>query len=41
MNRPQPLARVYDAVVAADKTGDYESVQAAIDAAPKNRTTPY
>ncbi|WP_302546031.1 pectinesterase family protein, partial [Coprobacter fastidiosus] len=41
MNRPQPIARVFDAVVAADKTGDYESVQAAIDAAPKNRTTPY
>lgn len=41
MNRPQPIARVFDAVVAADKTGDYESVQAAIDAAPENRTTPY
>lgn len=31
--RPDPIARVFDAIVAADGTGDYTTVQAAIDAA--------
>lgn len=41
MDRKQPEARVYDAVVAQDGTGDYTSVQAAIDAAPANRVKPW
>lgn len=41
MNRPQPTKRVYDAVVAKDGTGDYTTVQAAIDAAPENRIAPW
>ena len=34
-------ARLYDAVVAQDGTGDYASVQAAVDAAPENAATPW
>ena len=34
-------AGVYDAVVAADASGDYTSIQKAIDHAPSNRTEPY
>lgn len=41
MDRKQPEARVYDAVVAQDGTGDYTTVQAAIDAAPANRVKPW
>ncbi len=41
MERKQPQARLYDAVVAQDGTGDYTTVQAAIDAAPVNRTQPW
>lgn len=41
MERKQPAARLYDAVVAQDGTGDYTTVQAAIDAAPANRTQPW
>lgn len=41
MERQQPEARVYDAVVAQDGTGDYTTVQAAIDAAPANRVKPW
>lgn len=41
MDRKQPEARVYDAVVAQDGTGDYTTVQAAIDAAPENRVKPW
>ncbi|WP_455585361.1 pectinesterase family protein [Bacteroides sp.] len=41
MERPQPIARVFDAVVAADGTGDYTTVQAAINAAPEGRTMPW
>ena len=41
MERTQPAARLYDAVVAQDGTGDYTTVQAAINAAPTGRTTPY
>jgi pectin methylesterase-like acyl-CoA thioesterase len=41
MNRPTPIAKVFDAVVALDGTGDYTSVSAAIDAAPTNASSPY
>ena len=41
MQRPQPEARLFDAVVAADGTGDYTSVQKAIDNAPDNNAAPY
>lgn len=41
MERTQPAARLYDAIVAADGTGDYTTLQAAIDAAPSGRTTPW
>ena len=41
MQRTQPTARVYDAVVAQDGTGDYTTVQAAIDAAPASRIKPW
>lgn len=34
MERVRPDARLYDAVVAADGSGDYTTVQAAIDGAP-------
>lgn len=41
MERPRPEARLFDAVVAQDGTGNYTSVQAAIDAAPESRIAPY
>ncbi|MBQ2494963.1 MAG: pectinesterase, partial [Prevotella sp.] len=41
MERKQPESKVYDAVVAQDGTGDYKSVQEAIDAAPVGRATPW
>lgn len=41
MSRQQSQARLYDAVVAADGTGSYTSLQAAIDAAPADRTLPW
>ena len=41
MDRQQPEARLYDAIVAADGTGDYKTMQEAIDAAPANRATPW
>lgn len=41
MLRTQPKARLFDAVVAADGSGDYTSIQAAIDAAPEGSTTPW
>lgn len=41
MERKQADAHVYDAVVAQDGTGDYTTVQAAIDAAPANRVKPW
>ena len=41
MERQQPEARVFDAVVAADGSGDYQTVQAAVDAAPEGRTKPW
>ena len=41
MERIQPEARLYDAVVAQDGSGDYTSLQAAIDAAPAGRAKPW
>lgn len=41
MERLQPEARMYDAVVAQDGSGDYVTLQAAIDNAPEGRGTPY
>ena len=41
MERTQPEKRVYDAIVAQDGTGDYTTVQAAIDAAPEGRGKPW
>lgn len=41
MNRPLPTAKLYDAVVAADGSGDYKTVQDAINAAPVRRITPW
>jgi Pectin methylesterase len=41
MIRPQPIAKLYDAVVAKDGSGDYTTVQAAINAVPDNRTSPW
>ena len=41
MERTQPAARIYDAVVAADGSGDYKTVQEAIDAAPIGRAFPW
>ena len=41
MNRPQPAARLYDAVIAKDGSGDYTTIQAAIDAMPTGRTAPW
>lgn len=39
MERTQPAPRLYDAVVAADGSGDYTKVQDAIDAVPNNRAS--
>ena len=41
MERPVPTPKVFDAVVAQDGSGDYTTVQAAIDAAPANRIAPW
>lgn len=41
MERIQPEARLYDAVVAQDGSGDYTTLQAAIDAAPAGRAKPW
>lgn len=41
MERTQPVARLYDAIVAADGSGDYLTVQDAIDAAPAGRAIPW
>lgn len=41
MERTQPAPRLYDAVVDANGTGDYRSIQEAIDAAPEGRTSPW
>lgn len=41
MARPQPISKLYDAVVATDGTGDYTTIQDAIDAAPNSRAMPW
>lgn len=41
MERKHPTARLYDAVVAQDGTGDYTTVSAALAAAPSNATSPW
>lgn len=41
MERKQPEPRLYDAIVAADGSGDHTTLQAAIDAAPANRAKPW
>jgi len=41
MDRNQPEARLYDAVVAPDGSGDYLTVQEAIDAAPEGNAVPW
>lgn len=41
MQRTVPTAKVYDAVVAQDGSGDYKTVQEAIDNAPANRISPW
>ncbi|MDP4271843.1 MAG: pectinesterase family protein, partial [Bacteroidota bacterium] len=41
MNRPQPIAKVFDAIVAKDGSGNYSTVQAAINAAPVNNSSWY
>lgn len=41
MTRPQPIAKLYDAVVAKDGSGDYTTINAAISAAPTGRTSPW
>ena len=41
MERPVPALRLFDAVVAGDGSGDYTTLQDAIDAAPINRTIPW
>lgn len=39
--RPQPEARVFDAIVALDGSGDYTSVQEAVNKAPENLSKPW
>lgn len=41
MDRPVPTPKKFDAVVAKDGSGDYTSIQAAIDAAPVGRALPW
>jgi len=41
MERQQPEAKLYDAVVAQDGSGDYTTLQGAIDAAPAGRAKPW
>ena len=41
MERPQPIKRLFDAVVAMDGSGDYTSIQEMVDAMPENRTSPW
>ncbi len=41
MERPQPETRLFDAIVATDGTGDYATLQEAIDAAPEGRVKPW
>lgn len=39
--RQQPSAKLYDAIVAKDGTGDFSTIQAAVNAAPANLSKPY
>jgi len=41
MNRPTPTPKLFDAVIATDGSGNYTTIQAAIDAAPTARTQPW
>lgn len=41
MERKQPAPKLYDAIVAKDGTGDFLTVQAAVNAAPAGRAKPY
>lgn len=41
MNRPQPIAKVFDAIVALDGSGDHTTIQEAINAVPDNNAKPY
>lgn len=41
MERKQPEARLYDAIVAQDGSGNYTTVSAALNAAPSNSATPW
>ncbi|MFT3752405.1 MAG: pectinesterase family protein [Paludibacter sp.] len=41
MDKPIPAPRQFDAVIAKDGTGNYTSIQAAIDAAPAGRAIPW
>lgn len=41
MERTQPAKRLYDAIVAADGSGEYTTLQEAINAAPEGRTQPW
>lgn len=41
IERPQPDARIFDAIVSLDGTGTHTAIQTAIDDAPVNRTEPW
>lgn len=41
MNRPQPLAKTFDFVVAQDGSGDGTTIQSAFSAVPVNNATPF
>ena len=41
MNRPQPIAKVFDFLVANDGTGNGTTIQSAFDAVPVSNGTPY
>jgi pectin methylesterase-like acyl-CoA thioesterase len=41
MNRPQPAPQLFDAIVDINGTGDYTTVQEAINQAPDNRSIPW
>lgn len=41
MTRPQALMRKFDAVVATDSSGDFKTIQDAVNAAPDYRTAPW
>ena len=41
MNRQPPITKLYDAIIASDGTGNYATVQDAINAVPNDRNAPY